>query len=635
MNRGAQSILAARFRAFGLSALLLGGCVAEEPDSTPGDAPRAASSLATVITSVAAVEDVSVRQAHPDDNYGADPLSAVSGPTAERHSYIKFVVADIPAGAAIVSARVELRVFPDGATPDGPRMYRSLTTSWSEGSMTWRTRPGYGGAVLDDLGAVVDGATVALDVTPAVTGNGTYSFTLVGDSTDPFHADSSEGAQGPVLVVTYGATGECPTGKDVRSLPVASVTRPPAGGSYIDPTFGTRVIRVTAANGSQSGYSYWGAFGTDKQLENGSVVKHFHVRDPGGVGQLYTIDTATDAITYVGPLFGGNVAGCSAEDAVWSHHPDEPHILYCRAAESRRVYRYDVEQDEFELVVDLAPYLTVDDRSLCQMSIDRHDDRFTFHTRAAEDCNNTGDDAVDRRRKAIAWDRSSGAPPYVRDYSQSGVVLNETQIDKNGRYVLVVREEDASGEPSYDRIDLASFGSPVVVTVRPDAGNLGIGYGHSTPGSGVLVNEDKWTRTGYNRYDLDDLSTAHPIVTYPPRDLLPGEPEDTDRRNWLQSHMSLNHADERYFFAETWTLSSEITWGPWQGEILAIGMDGSWVRRLAHHHGVVRVQSDGSKVYEDEPRASSSYDGRYVMFTSNFDGLGRDVYLLSLSPICQ
>lgn len=104
--------------------------------------------------------------------------------------------------------------------------------------------------------------------------------------------------------------------------------------------------------------------------------------------------------------------------------------------------------------------------------------------------------------------------------------------------------------------------------------------------------------------------------------------------NWtFQNHMTLNHSDERYFVAETWTLQGDTTPLPWKNEFLAVAVDGSWVVRLAHHHSVIRVV-DGAKVYEDEPRVGTSYDGKYAMFTSNFDNLGRDVYILKMPPLC-
>jgi hypothetical protein len=61
-----------------------------------------------------------------------------------------------------------------------------------------------------------------------------------------------------------------------------------------------------------------------------------------------------------------------------------------------------------------------------------------------------------------------------------------------------------------------------------------------------------------------------------------------------------------------------------------VAVDGSWVRRLAHHH------SDFPPVgYWASPRASTSYDGRWAAFTSNFDGGRLDVFLLRLPTMCN
>ena len=114
---------------------------------------------------------------------------------------IKFVV-DLPAGAVMESAVLRLEVASGGGTDNGPRLYRAATTGWTE-SVTWTTRPATTGAVLADLGAVANGATLNLPVTSVVTGDGTYGFVLVGDSADQWVAASRESSDGPALVVTY------------------------------------------------------------------------------------------------------------------------------------------------------------------------------------------------------------------------------------------------------------------------------------------------------------------------------------------------------------------------------------------------------------------------------------------------
>jgi hypothetical protein len=172
--------------------------------AAPADEPAAAeaSAVVTGASSVTAIasEDVTVRLAHPDENFGTLPLSVISGGAA-RESYLEFTVSGLPANATVTSAQLQLFVEPGGGTSDGPAVYRTPTTAWSETAMTWNTRPGTTGSALADLGAVIENTTVSLDVTPAVTGNGTYSFTLTGGSaSETFIADSKENTNKPALV---------------------------------------------------------------------------------------------------------------------------------------------------------------------------------------------------------------------------------------------------------------------------------------------------------------------------------------------------------------------------------------------------------------------------------------------------
>jgi len=103
------------------------------------------------------------------------------------------------------SAVLTLNVAADGGTAEGPRLLRAATTGWSESTVSWNSRPATTGGAIADLGAIADGQTVQMPVTSVVTGNGTYGFVLVADSTDQLVVHSRGAANGPALVVTYRA----------------------------------------------------------------------------------------------------------------------------------------------------------------------------------------------------------------------------------------------------------------------------------------------------------------------------------------------------------------------------------------------------------------------------------------------
>jgi hypothetical protein len=219
----------------------------------------------------------------------------------------------------------------------------------------------------------------------------------------------------------------------------------------------------------------------------------------------------------------------------------------------------------------------------------------------------------------VVFDRTTG---QVRVYPYS--TLNETQMDKNGRYLYALNERQTADGKVIDT-DIIDFRQGSLVHVVATAANRGIGSGHQAPGSGILANEDFFDAPGWawRSASAPETPTAFiPWLTGPG-----GSP------NWNSvGHMSLNHADERFFVGELWSADPTSS-RPWSREIVAVGADGTWVKRLAHHHSEPVV--NGLQDYFSEPKTSTSYDAKYAMFVSNFDHLGRDVYILKLPSLCQ
>ena len=139
----------------------------------------------------------------PSRNSGtAKQLTADRSPL--RETDMKFAVAGLP--GAVQSAK--LRVYVRNGSEDGPAVYGTVT-SWTEGTVTWNTRPARTTSALDDRGAVGSG-WLEYDVTRAVTANGTYSFSLVSTSTDGTYVSSREGGSAPQLSVVTGDGGSDP-----------------------------------------------------------------------------------------------------------------------------------------------------------------------------------------------------------------------------------------------------------------------------------------------------------------------------------------------------------------------------------------------------------------------------------------
>ena len=163
------------------------------------------------------VADAWVDSSTPATNYGsATSLSADTSPASQ--SLLRFSVSGIT--APVTGAR--LRVFAFSSTTNGPAVF-AAGNGWTETGVTWNNKPAPVGAALDDVAGIASNSWVEYNVTPAITGNGTFSFALQPQSKDAVDFYARENAvRRPELVVTFGG-------------PVPTVSATPAGGSYPDP----------------------------------------------------------------------------------------------------------------------------------------------------------------------------------------------------------------------------------------------------------------------------------------------------------------------------------------------------------------------------------------------------------------
>jgi hypothetical protein len=146
-----------------------------------------------------ATRDAIVAADRPATNFGADAvLSADASP--QRQSLIRFVVRGLPVGASIVSANV--RIFATNSTHESGELHRVLG-AWSEGSVTWSTRPSSAGRLASIRDEPTSGGWRIANVAQDVTGSGTYDFYLLTSSAERIQYASSESSNAPILRVKY------------------------------------------------------------------------------------------------------------------------------------------------------------------------------------------------------------------------------------------------------------------------------------------------------------------------------------------------------------------------------------------------------------------------------------------------
>ncbi|MBQ0978822.1 DNRLRE domain-containing protein [Micromonospora sp. M61] len=162
----------------------------------------AASAASVTFTPVA---DTYVQSDTASTNYGTSTQIVVDN-SPVRRSFLRFTVSGV--SGTVTGAKLRLRTISGNSGSDGGGTFRRMSnTTWSETGTTWNNQPTIDGATLGTVGAVSGNTWYEVDVTAAVTGNGTYSFGATSSSGDGAYYDTREsGADAPQLVVTTGTT---------------------------------------------------------------------------------------------------------------------------------------------------------------------------------------------------------------------------------------------------------------------------------------------------------------------------------------------------------------------------------------------------------------------------------------------
>jgi uncharacterized repeat protein (TIGR01451 family) len=146
------------------------------------------------------IADAYIRADLPNSNYG-HTTSMITDATPEKEFLMKFDVSGI-GGGEVVSAT--LRVYCVGGAVVTGGEFHGASNDWQETTVTWDTAPAANPIALSSLGPVAAGNWYEVDVTPLVTGDGTYTLHASSTSGDGADYSTKEGASGfaPQLLVT-------------------------------------------------------------------------------------------------------------------------------------------------------------------------------------------------------------------------------------------------------------------------------------------------------------------------------------------------------------------------------------------------------------------------------------------------
>ena len=175
-------------------------------DAAGHESPRSAAVTVTTPTRpplvFAPTDDSYVEQTAPSTNFGSAGSLVIDASPADN-LLLRFDVAT--SGCHITGAKLRLTVgagASDG-TLKGGAFSTTVTSSWSESTVTWANAPAANAAVIASLGAVNPGQTYEVDVSSVVTADGPVSLRATTGSTGAGRYVSKEGSAtlGPRLVV--------------------------------------------------------------------------------------------------------------------------------------------------------------------------------------------------------------------------------------------------------------------------------------------------------------------------------------------------------------------------------------------------------------------------------------------------
>ena len=387
---------------------------------------------------------------------------------------------------------------------------------------------------------------------------------------------------------------------------------PAAGGKFLDPKFGTQILRATdETDGQNLGtfYPHWPTFNTDNT--------YILIRKEGGTARIKPFNKTTFTVSpaLLDPplidLGGGQFMSANFESAIW--HPTNPRLIYCfpiyyqSGGKGMRLYTYDVVARVYTLVKDFAS-LSGGNDYLHQMSMSSDGNVFAWSHVRDSDTNIV---------YYLVWRKSDNLVVHKPDTNN---IINEVRLDKTGKWLFIPYNSGLNGIGS-QLLNVNSCPNPCQV-INVDQDSVG---GHGDLGIETIVSVDP---------DIAAIDW-HPL---PNADAL-------EHKFWYETiagvrdfsegtHLSLLADNEDWALVSTYSdtsnpppfLDSHI----FENEIFQIALDGSHrVRRICHSR-TNWIHPD----YWATPRANISKDGRFVAFTSNWEVSGgrTDLFIARIEP---
>jgi hypothetical protein len=422
----------------------------------------------------------------------------------------------------------------------------------------------------------------------------------------------------------------------------------PGGSSFTDPTFGSRMLRVTDATTRPgiSGRSYTTPSAAHQTAWNANST-YFYVRSVDGYFIPYAFNPSTMGISRVQATSSGSGGLLIDSQAEPQFSFVSPNILYVTRQDSTYdwpiVRKFDFSTGSYTDLLNLgqaAPIAHSTYTGGLSSSAGSPERVMAFF----------GGSGQDQHYLVTVFAANQPQSVMVLDTTTSTVTVNDRKtdtniplnfhlhhawLDKSGQYVILETTSPDRGSPRYSAPLYVWDTSANALTALPESG--GLSGGHYATGFGTMVNQDCCTSTTWDAAQWQLRGLATPGAT---QDLV--TPVLTPQETYAGDHASWNNAQPGTlvpFVSGFYRSASEtVPWRPWDDEIVAVqtngGLAGATVWRFAHHR--TNIVS-----FWDMPRANVSQDGRWALFTSNWEktlgadpssGPREDVFMVELAP---
>jgi hypothetical protein len=445
-----------------------------------------------------------------------------------------------------------------------------------------------------------------------------------------------QGGTPPATIVTNPGPYDAIVDRVARPKP-ATAAPPAAGGRFTDSVFGSRLLRVTDRNTRPAAWSlsYRSPSGSHQNAWSKSG-NYFYVVSTDGAVVPFAFDRTSITASRLNPSasgdgglmlqFGGEPEFSFVDESLFG-------VYNGPGANLRTIAAFDFTRRAYTTLLDLDTVAAglagtyVGGVSASAGAVEKVAAFF-------------GGIQQGYHHYAIVFERSNPSVRHIVDTLASTVDGMQTNIplnfrlhhsfmDKSGQFVMLYpplmdQQAPRSASPYYIWNLATNTFTELPLLAAHVSGHDGIGYGY-------LTNQDCCTRSTWDaaQWQIRSLATPYTIA-----DLI--SPVLTPKEVALADHQSWAHAEPGQLVpiisANYRVGVSTVPWRAWDEEIVAVQTDvafanqGAAVWRFAHHRSNVANDDDPSRIsFWYTPRAIVSQDGRWAIFTSNWDKtLGTD-----------